>query len=41
MRSLMPSQTRLGRPTKYGRPARAVTVTLPEDVIGRLEHHPH
>ncbi len=36
MRSLMPSQTRLGRPTKYGRPARAVTVTLPEDVIGRL-----
>jgi hypothetical protein len=25
-----------GRPQKYGRPARAVTVTLPEDVLGRL-----
>lgn len=25
-----------GRPTKYGRPARAVTVTLPEDVLARL-----
>jgi hypothetical protein len=25
-----------GRPRKYGRPARAVTVTLPEDVLGRL-----
>lgn len=25
-----------GRPSKYGRPARAVTVTLPEDVLGRL-----
>jgi hypothetical protein len=34
----MPSPTRLGRPTKYGRPARAVTVTLPEDVIGRLNN---
>jgi hypothetical protein len=32
----MPSQARLGRPSKYGRPARAVTVTLPDDVIGRL-----
>jgi hypothetical protein len=38
MRPLMPSPTRLGRPTKYGRPARAVTVTLPEDVIGRLSN---
>ena len=27
---------RRGRPTKYGRPARAVTVTLPEDVLARL-----
>jgi hypothetical protein len=25
-----------GRPSKYGRPARAVTVTLPEDVLIRL-----
>src|SRR5262245_1009915 len=25
-----------GRPQKYGRPSRAVTVTLPEDVIVRL-----
>jgi hypothetical protein len=25
-----------GRPPKYGRPSRAVTVTLPEDVISRL-----
>jgi hypothetical protein len=25
-----------GRPTKYGRPARAVTVTLPQDVLARL-----
>ena len=32
----MPPPTRLGRPRKYGRPARAVTVTLPEDVLGRL-----
>jgi hypothetical protein len=29
-------QSRLGRPSKYGRPARAVTVTLPEDILGRL-----
>lgn len=28
---------RPGRPTKYGRPSRAVTVTLPEDVIARLQ----
>jgi hypothetical protein len=26
-----------GRPQKYGRPSRAVTVTLPEDVIVRLQ----
>ncbi len=26
----------VGRPRKYGRPARAVTVTLPEDVFARL-----
>jgi len=25
-----------GRPSKYGRPAHAVTVTLPEDVLARL-----
>ena len=25
-----------GRPQKFGRPSRAVTVTLPEDVIARL-----
>ena len=25
-----------GRPKKYGRPAHAVTVTLPEDILGRL-----
>jgi hypothetical protein len=25
-----------GRPRKYGRPARAVTVTLPDDVLARL-----
>jgi hypothetical protein len=25
-----------GRPSKYGRPAHAVTVTLPKDIIGRL-----
>ena len=25
-----------GRPSKYGRPARAVTVTLPEDILARL-----
>lgn len=25
-----------GRPRKYGRPSRAVTITLPEDVIARL-----
>ena len=26
----------IGRPRKFGRPSRAVTVTLPEDVLGRL-----
>jgi hypothetical protein len=31
----MPRQGR-GRPSKYGRPARAVTVTLPEDILARL-----
>ena len=25
-----------GRPSKYGRPARAITITLPEDVLTRL-----
>ncbi|TAK17108.1 MAG: hypothetical protein EPO35_03850 [Acidobacteria bacterium] len=28
---------RPGRPSKYGRPSRAVTVTLPEDVITQLQ----
>ena len=28
---------RPGRPPKYGRPSRAVTMTLPEDVIRRLQ----
>lgn len=32
----MPPAARLGRPRKYGRPSRAVTVTLPEDVLERL-----
>jgi hypothetical protein len=32
----MPIQRTVGRPPKYGRPARAVTVTLPEDVLARL-----
>ena len=32
----MATPNRLGRPRKYGRPARAVTVTLPEDVLGKL-----
>ena len=26
----------IGRPRKFGRPSRAVTVTLPEDTLGRL-----
>ncbi|HUP40046.1 MAG TPA: hypothetical protein VM115_08000 [Vicinamibacterales bacterium] len=30
------SQPGRGRPRKYGRPARAVTVTLPEDTLARL-----
>lgn len=29
-------EARLGRPRKYGRPSRAVTVTLPEDVLERM-----
>jgi hypothetical protein len=33
---MMPSQLRRGRPPKYGRPSRAVTVTLPEDILARL-----
>jgi len=32
----MASQRKAGRPRKYGRPARAVTVTLPEDILARL-----
>ncbi len=30
-------QHRPGRPRKYGRPSRAVTLTLPDDVIARLQ----
>src|SRR5262245_55747974 len=35
----MVEMTRLGRgrPKKYGRDARAITIRLPEDVLGRLE----
>jgi hypothetical protein len=32
----MKPAVRLGRPRKYDRPARAVTVTLPEDILERL-----
>jgi len=32
----MPGKSTRGRPKKYGRPARAVTFTLPEDVLTRL-----
>lgn len=32
----MPASPGRGRPSKYGRPARAVTVTLPEDVLEQL-----
>ena len=32
----MSTRSGLGRPRKYGRPARAVTVTLPEDTLARL-----
>jgi len=31
------ARTGPGRPRKYGRPSRAITVTLPEDVIARLQ----
>ena len=30
------SRPRRGRPRKYGRPARPVTLTLPEDIVSRL-----
>src|SRR5262245_53728902 len=39
MRMMAPT-SRLGRPKKYGRPARAVTVTLPEDTLTRLSAMP-
>lgn len=35
MRSSAPAHGR-GRPSKYGRPARAVNITLPEDILARL-----
>jgi hypothetical protein len=31
-----PAAPARGRPSKYGRPARAITLTLPEDVLARL-----
>jgi hypothetical protein len=34
---MMLRKHRPGRPQKYGRPSRAVTLTLPEDVIVRLQ----
>ena len=36
MTSVPFSPSRRGRPPKYGRPSRAVTLTLPEDVIAAL-----
>ena len=37
MRTKAPRQTHgPGRPRKYGRPSRAITVTLPDDVLARL-----
>lgn len=35
--SAPPRPSRPGRPPKFGRPARAVSVTLPEDLIERLQ----
>ena len=36
MNRRLPSSRCRGRPRKFGRPSRAVTVTLPEDVLARL-----
>ena len=36
MSERLPTAAHRGRPPKYGRPSRAVTVTLPEDVLDRL-----
>lgn len=33
---LIPASARRGRPRKFNRPSRAVTLTLPEDVLARL-----
>lgn len=35
-RQALPLKAGPGRPRKFGRPSRAVTVTLPDDVLGRL-----
>ena len=35
-RHALPLKAGPGRPRKFGRPSRAVTVTLPDDVLGRL-----
>src|SRR5262249_3977948 len=34
---MSPLRRRPGRPQKFGRPSRALTVTLPQDVIARLQ----
>jgi hypothetical protein len=33
---MVPARSSRGRPRKFGRPARSVTLTLPDDVIARL-----
>ena len=35
-RQALPLKAGPGRPRKFGRPSRPVTVTLPDDVLGRL-----
>ncbi len=34
--AMMPARSSRGRPRKFGRPSRSVTLTLPDDVIERL-----
>jgi hypothetical protein len=40
-RPALPLKAGPGRPRKFGRPSRAVTVTLPDDVLGRLHAVDH
>lgn len=40
-RQVLPLKAGPGRPRKFGRPSRAVTVTLPDDVLGRLHAVDH